>query len=102
MPESKIRIAIVDDHKIVRDGIRAILFLQDDIEIAGESADAEDMLAKIKSLDAHILLVDLMLPGMDGIELAEILKKRMPELKIIVLTSNTDETSIIRCIQAGV
>lgn len=97
-----IRIAIVDDHKIVRDGIKAMLMSYNDIQLVGESNDAETMLGIIRGINPDILLLDLMLPGMDGIELAELLKVRLPELKILVLSSNIDEVSIIRAVQVGI
>ncbi|HOW31645.1 MAG TPA: response regulator transcription factor [Bacteroidales bacterium] len=102
MTDKIIKIAILDDHKIVRDGIRALMLAYPELEIVAESYDAEQMLTFIKGSEAEILLLDLMLPGMDGVSLAEILKTRLPELKILVLTSNTDEVSIIRAVQAGV
>ncbi len=101
MEEKTIRVALVDDHKIVRDGIKALMLGYPDIEIVTESPDAETMLTKIKGSGAEILLLDLMLPGIDGVSLAEILKVRLPELKILVLTSNTDEASVIRTVQSG-
>lgn len=97
-----LRIAIVDDHKIVRDGIKAMLMPFRDIVIAGETTDAETMLERIKEIAPDLLLLDLMLPGMDGNTLAEHLRKRVPEVKILILSSNTDEVSIIRAVQAGV
>jgi DNA-binding NarL/FixJ family response regulator len=101
MEGKTVKIALVDDHKIVRDGIKAMMLEYPDIEIVAESPDAETMLTKIKGSGAEILLLDLILPGMDGVSFAEILKVRLPELKILVLTSNTDEVSVIRAVQAG-
>ncbi len=97
-----IRIALVDDHKIVRDGIKAMMMPYPDIVVAGETTDAETMLAQIKGMNAEILLLDLVLPNMDGITMAELMHVRMPEVKILVLSSNIDEVSIIRAVQAGV
>lgn len=97
-----IRIALVDDHKIVRDGIKAMMMPYPDIVVAGETTDAETMLEQIKGMDAEILLLDLVLPNMDGITMAELMHVRMPEVKILVLSSNIDEVSIIRAVQAGV
>jgi len=97
-----LRIAIVDDHKIVRDGIKAMLMPFNDIVIAGETSDAETMLARIKEIAPDLLLLDLVLPGMDGNTMAEHLHIRVPEIKILILSSNTDEVSIIRAVQAGV
>ena len=96
------RIALLDDHKIVRDGLKAMLQPFNDILIVGEAADAETMLSKIKGFEANILILDLILPGMDGSTFAEKLRVRMPEIKILVLSSNTDELSVIRAVQAGV
>lgn len=97
-----IRIVIVDDHKIVRDGIKALLLPFSDIIIAGESSSAEIVLKKINGLGPDILLLDLMLPGMDGNTLAEELRVLAPQVKILVLSSDIDEVSIIRAVQAGV
>ncbi|HPT15272.1 MAG TPA: response regulator transcription factor [Bacteroidales bacterium] len=97
-----IKVAITDDHKIVRDGIKALLIGISDISVVGEAPDAETMLSKIKGLEPDVLLLDLMMPGMDGITMAEKLRERMPGLKILVLTSNTDEVTIIRALHAGV
>ncbi len=97
-----IRIVIVDDHKIVRDGIKALLLPFSDIIIAGESSSAETVLKKINGLSPDILLLDLMLPGMDGNTLAEELRVLAPQVKILVLSSDIDEVSIIRAVQAGV
>lgn len=97
-----IRIVIVDDHKIVRDGIKALLLPFSDIIIAGESSSAEIVLKKINALGPDILLLDLMLPGMDGNTLAEELRVLAPQVKILVLSSDIDEVSIIRAVQAGV
>lgn len=97
-----IRIVIVDDHKIVRDGIKALLLPFSDIIIAGEFSSAEIVLKKINGLDPDILLLDLMLSGMDGNTLAEELRVLAPQVKILVLSSDIDEVSIIRAVQAGV
>lgn len=97
-----IRIAIVDDHKIVRDGIKAMLMGYEDIVVVGETTDAETMLAKAKFINPDILLLDIMLPGMDGIELAELLTSRLPEIRILMLSSNSDELTITRAVQAGI
>ena len=97
-----IKVVITDDHKIVRDGIKALLIGVGDISVVGEAPDAESMLAKIKGLDPDVLLLDLMMPGMDGITMAEKIRERMPGLIILVLTSNTDEVTIIRALHAGV
>jgi DNA-binding NarL/FixJ family response regulator len=97
-----IRIALVDDHKIVRDGIKAMLIAYDDISVIGETTDAETMLTCIKGLNPDVLLLDIVLPAMDGITLAEILNKRMPGIKILILSSSIDELSIVRAAQAGI
>lgn len=97
-----IRIALVDDHKIVRDGIKALLLAYNDIEVIAEAMDAETMLSQAKGLNPDVMLVDLILPGMDGITLAGHLHLRTPEIRILVLSSSIDEVSIIRAVQSGI
>ena len=102
MNNDKIKIIIVDDHDIVRDGIDALLMLADDIEVIGEASDGEELFNLLKHLKPNIILLDIMMPGKSGIEIAEEMSLDYPDIKIIILTSDLDENSIFNAIQAGV
>lgn len=82
----KIRILLVDDHQVVRDGLRHALQLEPDMEIAGEAGEAKEALALVESLKPEIVLMDIKMPGVDGLELTRQMKEKQPELNIIMLT----------------
>ncbi len=66
--DKKIKILIVDDHAMLRDGIRALLNLHEDIEIVGEAAEGREALEKVRELQPNVVLMDIAMPGMDGLE----------------------------------
>jgi DNA-binding NarL/FixJ family response regulator len=96
-----IRLLIVDDHEMVREGLKAILVADPDFAIVGEAANAEQALELIGSLQPDIALVDIRLPGTNGIELCRMANERYPETAVIILTTFTDESLVAQCIQAG-
>jgi DNA-binding NarL/FixJ family response regulator len=98
----KTRIALVDDHKIVRDGIKAMFLMDERFEVVAEAGDAETMLRMLRGVQAHIVIVDINLPGMDGNTLAVEVKSAFPEVKILMLSASGDEDTIINAIKAGV
>ena len=81
-----LRILIVDDHQMFREGIRRRLEQEPDITVVGEAASAEDAMAEVSRTDPTIVLLDIRLPGTSGIELARQLRQQWPDLKILVLT----------------
>ncbi len=102
MNNDKIKIILVDDHDIVRDGIDALLMLADDIEVIGEASDGIELFDLLKCLKPNLILLDIMMPGKSGIEIAEEMNLDYPDIKIIILTSDLDEDSIFNAIKAGV
>jgi len=98
---NKIKVLLVDDHQIVRDGIFALLIKEHDIEIVGEASNGDELFEKLKFIKPDIIILDISLPKMSGIEIAGILKKDYPELRIIVFSSYTDEETIFKSIRAG-
>lgn len=96
-----IDIYIVDDHKIVRDGLRAMLMGVPDIKIIGESSKGTDFIKSLENNQPHIVILDIGLPDISGLEIAKILKEKFPDVKIIILTANTDEESIIGAVKNG-
>ena len=81
-----IRIMIVEDHQIVREGLRRMLELDPDMRVVAEASNAEEAIGQVQAVDPDIILMDIKMPGMDGIELTSLLTKHKPELKILVLT----------------
>jgi len=98
---SKIKVLLVDDHQIVRDGIFALLIKEHDIEIVGEASNGDELFEKLKFIKPDIIILDISLPKMSGIEIAGILAKDYPEIRIIVFSSYTDEETIFKSIRAG-
>jgi NarL family two-component system response regulator LiaR len=96
-----IRILLVDDHAIVRDGLRAVLKLQPDIEVVGEAEDGQAAVSMAGSLAPDVVLMDLVMPGMDGIEAIRRIVAGRPESRILVLTSFSAEDKVFPAIKAG-
>jgi len=81
-----IRILLVDDHQVVREGLRHMLELEADMEVVGEASDAKETLTRVESLSPEIILMDIKMPGVDGIELTRQLKEEQPACNVIMLT----------------
>jgi DNA-binding NarL/FixJ family response regulator len=96
-----IRLLIVDDHEMVREGLKAILVAEPDFTIVGDAANADQALELIERLQPDIALVDIRLPGTNGIELCRMANERYPATAVIILTTFTDESLVAQCIQAG-
>jgi DNA-binding NarL/FixJ family response regulator len=96
-----IAVLIVDDHAVVREGLRAFLQLQDGIEVAGEAGDGEEALEQALALRPDVILMDLVMPKLDGVGAMRELRARAPESRVIVLTSFLDDERLLPAIQAG-
>jgi len=96
-----IRILIADDHAIVRKGIRALLATEADIEVVGEAADGKEAVEKAERLHPDVILMDLVMPGMDGIEATRRITTRQPEIRILVLTSFAEDEKVFPALKAG-
>ena len=95
------RILIVDDHPTLREGLRAILDTQADLEVAGEAVDGRDAIARVLALRPDVVLMDLEMPGMDGVEATRRIHEQLPETPVIVLTAFDTDDRIIGAVEAG-
>ncbi|CAI8798931.1 MULTISPECIES: response regulator [Priestia] len=97
----KIKILIADDHHVVRKGLVFFLQTQPDLEIVGEASNGEEALKLATSLEPHIVLMDLSMPVLDGIEATKELKKQAPHIQVMILTSFSDQDHVIPALEAG-
>ncbi len=96
-----IRIMIVDDHEMVREGLKAILLTEPDFVIVGDASNASQALQGIEQLQPDIVLLDVRLPDSSGIEVCQEVTERFPEIAVIILTTFTDQQLVAQCIKAG-
>ena len=97
----KIRILIVDDHGVVRQGLRMYLQLDPELEVVGEAADGRQALGLTRELRPDVVLMDLVMPIMDGRTATQEIRQEMPEVEVIALTSVLDDASVGAAIRAG-
>ena len=97
----KIRVLVVDDHTIVRDGICALLRLAGDIEVVGEAANGREALEMVRKLMPDVMLIDIAMPNMDGLEATRRIRKEFPKVKVLVLTQYDDKEYVFPIIEAG-
>ena len=96
-----IRVLLVDDHAVVREGLRNFLALQDGLEIVGEASDGNEAIEQAQRLEPDVILMDLVMPGLDGIGAMRQLRARSPASRVIVLTSFLEDERVLPAIQAG-
>ncbi len=99
---SMIKVLVVDNHQIVRDGIFALLTKETDMEIVGELSSGEELFEKLENIQPDVIIMDIALPNMSGIDVAMRLKREYSDVKVIMFSSYTDAESIFNSIQAGV
>ena len=96
-----IRVLIVDDHKVVRQGLRFLLEQEDGIEVVGECADGPSAIQAVRPLEPPVVLLDLFLPGQDGIGVLARIKQDRPATEVLMLTSSSDDEHLLAAVRAG-
>jgi two-component system, NarL family, response regulator NreC len=99
--DPKWRIVVVEDHAIIREGLRSLLSSVKDFEVVGEAEDGRTAIERIEGLKPDLVLTDLSMPRMDGMDMIETIKRRSPETKIIALTVHRGEEYILATLKAG-
>ena len=97
----KIRVLVVDDHTIVRDGICALLALVGDMEVVGEAGNGSEALKMVKALEPDVVLMDIAMPIMGGLEATRRIRKEFPRTRVIALTQHDDKEFVFPVIEAG-
>jgi NarL family two-component system response regulator LiaR len=101
LADEAIRVLIVDDHAVVREGLRTFLELQDGIAVVGEAADGEEAVRQAEALKPDVVLMDLVMPRLDGVGAMRELRRRLPATRVIVLTSFAEDERLLPAIQSG-
>jgi two-component system, NarL family, response regulator LiaR len=97
----KIRLLLVDDHVVVRQGLRMVLSLEPDLEIVGEGNNGQEALSLVKKLNPQVVLMDLLMPVMDGVSAIRAIKKDYPDIEVVALTSVLEDRLVIDAVEAG-
>lgn len=98
---TKIRILVADDHPVVRDGLVAILSTQPDLEVVAEAASGQEVLERVDQTRPDIILLDLEMPGMDGLETLTALRESEPEARVLIFTAFDTDERILAALRAG-
>jgi len=101
MTNEPIRVMIVDDHAVVRSGLAAFMFAYDDLELVAEAPGGEEALRLCKEKQPQVVLMDLVMPGMDGAATTRAIKQQFPEIQVVALTSFREEELVQGALQAG-
>ena len=98
---AKLNVLLVDDQRLMRDGLRTLLELEPDMTVAGEAADGEEALARFRETRPDVVLMDVRMPGMDGVEATRRLRAMDPAAKVIILTTFDDDEYVFEGLRAG-
>ena len=99
MSIAKIKVLIADDHVMVRQGFTVLLNAQPDIEVIGEAADGNEMVEQAENLHPDVVLADISMPNLNGIEATKLIHQRHPEMPVVMITIHTSSSYVIRALQ---
>jgi two-component system response regulator NreC len=97
----QIKVLLVDDHAILREGVHALLAREPDIEVVGEAADGLEALEKVPELKPDVVIMDIVMPRMNGLEATRLIRERHPESRVLILSMYDDHEYVVQIIQAG-
>ncbi|MEU0648692.1 response regulator transcription factor [Streptomyces umbrinus] len=100
-PAPPVRVLVVDDQRLIRDGIASLLAIRPGIAVVGTAVDGRDAVAKTLELGPDVVLMDVRMPEMDGIEAVAVLRGRAPECRVVMLTTFEDEEYVVQALRAG-
>jgi len=98
---ANIKVLLAEDHTIVRKGLCSLLDRENGIKVIGEAEDGREAMRKAEALEPDVVLMDIAMPGLNGLEATRQLKKRFPEMKIIILTMHANEEYVLETLRAG-
>jgi NarL family two-component system response regulator LiaR len=101
MEPKRIKVIVVDDHAVVRGGLRLFLLAFEDLELVGEASNGEQALESCDKLEPDVVLMDLVMPGMDGVQATQAIRDRYPQIQVIALTSFEEEDLVQAALEAG-
>ena len=99
--ENRIRVMVVDDHPIMRSGLRDVLEASDRLEVVGQAGDGEEAVKTAKKAAPDVIVMDVMMPNKDGIDACREIIELLPETKVLMLTAATEEDAVIEAVSAG-
>ncbi|MGH9194261.1 MAG: response regulator [Acidimicrobiia bacterium] len=99
--ENPVRVIVADDHSLIRQGIRTMLEGWDDVHVVAEAKDGRELLDMVRSYSPHVVVVDIRMPGMDGLEAVREIKRLHPEVKAVMLTVHDEEAYVYEAVRAG-
>ena len=98
---ARVRVLLVDDHTVVRNGLRLVFELEDDLEVVGEAADGREALERVAELRPDVVVMDLLMPVMNGVEATRAIRVAYPEVEVVALTSVLDDRMVVDAVEAG-
>ena len=101
MSDARVRIVVADDHALVREGIRRVLDEEPGFEVVAEAADGREALARVQELGPDVVVLDISMPGLSGLDVARRLREEHPEVRALILSMHDDTEYVLRAVRAG-